>query len=152
MLEVVLALALFAAVSTAMAVALSQLAASTTAARRESMLLRRLESELAETAHQPRLLLGRSESPAADASGISVSREVSRFDAVSQTGAALDGIYRIRVSAWLSTGPGAGDRLVREMETFEIRFGEIHAAQAAGAVRGAAAAREELPAGGGRPQ
>jgi hypothetical protein len=43
----------------------------------------------------------------------------------------LKGLYRVRVSASMSSGPGKRDLLLREMETFEIRFDEIQPAQAA---------------------
>jgi len=130
LLEVVLALALFASVATAMTVAMNQLAVSTTSARRESILLRRLQSEIAETAHQPQLELGRSSEPE-DATGIFVEREVSRLKVTNREGAPLDGLYRIRITGTMAAGPGKGDDLVREMETFEIRLAELQEAQAA---------------------
>ncbi|RFC41819.1 MAG: hypothetical protein DVB23_003313 [Verrucomicrobia bacterium] len=139
LLEVVLALALFASVATAMTVAMNQLAVSTTSARRESILLRRLQSEIAETAHQLRLELGNSSEPE-DAMGIIVEREVSRLKVTNREGAPLDGLYRIRVMGTMVAGPGKGDDLVREMETFEIRLAEIQAVQA-----GAAAGANQAP-------
>jgi len=129
LLEVILALALFTTVATAMTIAMNQLAASTLSARRESILLRRLQSEVAEIAHQPRLDLGRSESPP-DPQGVAVTREIERIEAKSESGVVLDGLYRIRVSASMSSGPVKRDDLVREMETIEIRFDEIQSAQA----------------------
>ena len=101
LLEVVLALALFASVATAMTVAMNQLAVSTTSARRESILLRRLQSEIAETAHQPQLELGRSSEPE-DATGIFVEREVSRLKVTNREGAPLDGLYRIRITGTMA--------------------------------------------------
>jgi prepilin-type N-terminal cleavage/methylation domain-containing protein len=124
LLEVVLALALFAIVATAMTTALNQLAESTTSARRESMLLRRLQSEIAENSRLPLQHLGRSESPA-DESGIAVSREVSRLELKNQNGVELTALYRIHVSATIPLGPGSRERLVREMETFTLGFDEL---------------------------
>jgi prepilin-type N-terminal cleavage/methylation domain-containing protein len=125
LLEVLLALALFASVATAMTVALSQLAESTTSARREALLLRRLQSELAEVAHAPRLDLGHSESPR-DAWGISVSSEIQPLELKSEEERSLSGLYQVRVRAAMTTGR---EDLVREMETWIIRFEEIQSTQ-----------------------
>jgi hypothetical protein len=121
LLEVIVAVALFTTVATAMTVALNQLAAAATSARRESLLMRRLQSELAETAHAPRLAAGRTESPR-DAWGIVVAREVKPLELRNREGKPLSGLYQVRVRAAMES---AGGELVREMETWVIRFDEI---------------------------
>ena len=129
MLEVILAIALFASVATALAVALHQLSVATTSARWESVVLRRLQSDLVEAAHQPRLELGRIESKV-DEFGISTVREVEEAQASNKDGFALPGIYRIRVRAKLSKGPGSAIEMVRELETYETRFDTLQAVHA----------------------
>ncbi|MBU6301669.1 MAG: hypothetical protein KGS60_08955 [Verrucomicrobia bacterium] len=123
LLEVILAVALFTSVATAMTVALNQLSASTTSVRRESFLMRRLQSELTETAHSSRLSIGRTESPR-DEWGIVVTREVKPLDLKNREGRGLDGLYQVKVRAAMEM---AGGELSREMETWVIRLEEIEA-------------------------
>ncbi len=127
LLEVLLALALFTAVATAMTVALNQLAASTTSARRESLLLRRLQSELAEVAHAPQLDVGHRESPR-DELGISVFSEIKRVELKTEDDRSLAGLYEVRVRAAMGTGR---EELSREMETWILRLEEVQSAQPA---------------------
>lgn len=124
MLEVIVAVALFSTVATAMTVALNQLSAGATSVRRESMLLRRLQSELAEAANAPRLPSGRTESPR-DEWGIAVTREAKPLELKTREGRALGGLYQIRVRADMEI---AGGNLIREMETRVIRLEEIQGA------------------------
>ena len=71
LLEVLMALALFASVATALATALQKLAVYSRQAQQETLLLRRLESALLETASIRPLAPGRSVLPV-DASGVSL--------------------------------------------------------------------------------
>ncbi|MCC6881705.1 MAG: prepilin-type N-terminal cleavage/methylation domain-containing protein [Verrucomicrobiales bacterium] len=103
LLEVLMALALFASVATALATALQKLAVYSRQAQQETLLLRRLESALVETASIRPLAPGRSVLPV-DASGVSLVVEVSPEPLRNQKGEILTDLYRITATARLSPG------------------------------------------------
>ena len=103
LLEVLMALALFASVATALATALQKLAVYSRQAQQETLLLRRLESALVETASIRPLAPGRSVL-AVDASGVSLVVEVSPEPLRNQKGEILTDLYRITATARLSPG------------------------------------------------
>ena len=103
LLEVLMALALFASVATALATALQKLAVYSRQTQQETLLLRRLESALVETASIRPLAPGRSVLPV-DASGVSLVVEVSPEPLRNQKGEILTDLYRITATARLSPG------------------------------------------------
>lgn len=103
MLEAVLALALFATVATAMAVALNQLSSASTDMRREALLLRSLESAMTEAAHRRPLVASFETSPVNDF-GVSVETQIAPLNLKNPRGQQLDGVYEISVTASLDHG------------------------------------------------
>jgi prepilin-type N-terminal cleavage/methylation domain-containing protein len=114
LLEVIMAVALFSMVATAMTLALDRLAVASVVVKKESLLLRALESELTE------LGVSRREP---DAFGISVVREVSSLQARTDRNEPLDGLFVARVTATLDDG--SKNPLVRSGETCIIKFALI---------------------------
>ncbi|MEM7014570.1 MAG: type II secretion system protein [Verrucomicrobiota bacterium] len=98
LLEVVLAIGLFAIVATAMVVALDRLANASTSARKEAILLRKLETLMTEAAHSGlQLQNGTTEFPA-DQSGVEAVVEIAE-----ETN--LGDLFRITVRARFAESP-----------------------------------------------
>lgn len=115
LLEILLAIALFALVAVGMTQALDGIARTTTAARQEAQVLRVLESVLAEVAHQPELKAGHLRFPK-NADKIDASANIEKVRLITQDKVELDHIFRIHAEAWMSDG--AARRIVRSMETY----------------------------------
>lgn len=122
LLEVIMAVALFSMVATAMTLALDRLAVASVVVKKESLLLRALESELTELRHARQLPMGVSRREP-DAFGISVVREVSSLQARTDRNEPLDGLFVARVTATLDDG--SKNPLVRSGETCIIKFALI---------------------------
>lgn len=104
LLEVLLALALFASTATALAMALHRMAEYSRQSWSESLLLRRLESALTETCAVKPLKPGRTRFPA-DEAGVSLIIEVTPEPLRNQKGGTLDGLHRVAVTARLEHPP-----------------------------------------------
>jgi hypothetical protein len=115
LLEIVMALGLFALVAVGMTQALDQIAQTSTLARQEAQLLRALDSALAEVVHQPELVKSRYDFPRSG-DGIDVAAVVEKVELRTREKAILDHMYRIQVDAWLKDG--AQEVLRRSIETY----------------------------------
>lgn len=115
LLEILLAIALFALVAVGMTQSLDGIARTTTVARQEAQVLRVLESVLAEVAHQPEIKAGSLSFPK-NADKIDASASIEKVRLITQDKVELDHIFRIHAEAWVSDG--AARRVVRSMETY----------------------------------
>ncbi|MEZ5387774.1 MAG: hypothetical protein R3F13_19880 [Prosthecobacter sp.] len=115
LLEILLAIALFAMVSVGMTQAIDGIAKTTTAARQEAQVLRVLESVLAEVAHLPEFKAATINFPKTG-DNIDASASIQKVRLVTQDKAELDHIFRVRAEAWISDG--GSRRIVRSMETY----------------------------------
>ena len=115
LLEILLAIALFALVSVGMTQALNSIAQTTTAARQEAQVLRVLESVLAEVAHQPEFKATKIDFPKT-ADHIDASATIEKVRLFTRDKAELDHVFRVRAEAWISDGTSR--RIVRSMETY----------------------------------
>ncbi len=98
LLEIILAIGLFAIVATAMVAALDRLSVATMSARQEAMCLKKLESVITEIQHSRSFRTGVVEFPA-DGSGVSVSAEIAPELLANQFGQELTGLYRVSATA-----------------------------------------------------
>ncbi len=115
LLEILLAIALFALVSVGMTQAIDGIAKTTTAARQEAQVLRVLESVLAEVAHQPEFKAAHIDFPR-NGDKIDASATIEKVRLITKDKVELDHIFRVRVEAWISDG--SARRIVRSMETY----------------------------------
>lgn len=115
LLEILLAIALFAMVSVGMTQAIDGIAKTTTAARQEAQVLRVLESVLAEVAHQPEFKATTIHFPKTG-DNIDASASIEKVRLITQDKAELDHIFRVRAEAWISDS--GSRRIVRSMETY----------------------------------
>ncbi|MFO1482967.1 MAG: hypothetical protein U1F71_06320 [Verrucomicrobiaceae bacterium] len=115
LLEILLAIALFALVSVGMTQAIDGIAKTTTAARQEAQVLRVLESVLAEVAHQPEFKAAHISFPK-NGDKIDASATIEKVRLITKDKVELDHIFRVRAEAWISDGPTR--RIVRNMETY----------------------------------
>ena len=115
LLEILLALALFALVSVGMTQAIDGIAKTTTAARQEAQVLRVLESVLAEVAHQPEFKATTLTFPKT-ADNIDASASIEAVELITKDKTPLDHIFRVRAEAWIADG--SKRRIVRTMETY----------------------------------
>ena len=106
LLEIIVSIALFALVGTAMVAALHHLAKTSNVARNEIAIQRRFDSILAEVVFGSgdRLTSGITTYPA-DGSGIAVIVEVVPEKIVNSEGLSLDSIFRINISGTLESDP-----------------------------------------------
>ncbi len=103
LLEIVMALGLFALVAVGMTQALDQIAQTSKLARQEAQLLRALDSALAQVTHLPDFKQSRYDFPKS-ADGIDATATVERVDLHTQEKSLLDKMYRIQVEAWIKDG------------------------------------------------
>lgn len=115
LVEILLAIALFALVSVGMTQAIDGIAKTTTAARQESQVLRVLESVLAEVAHQPEFKATKISFPKTS-DNIAASASIEEVRLITSDKVELDHIFRVRAEAWISDGTSR--RIVRTMETY----------------------------------
>lgn len=115
LLEIVMALGLFALVAVGMTQALDQIAQTSKIARQEAQLLRALDSALAEVVHQPEFKKASYRFPRSG-DGIDVAAVVERVELRTREKSLLDKMYRVRVEAWIKEG--AEVVLRRSMETY----------------------------------
>ncbi len=115
LLEIVMALGLFALVAVGMTQALDQIAQTSKLARQEAQLLRALDSALAQVVHLPEFTKSRYEFPKSD-DGIDAAATIERVDLYTQEKALLDKMYRIQVEAWIKDGSEVA--LQRGIETY----------------------------------
>jgi len=115
LLEILLALALFALVSVGMTQALDGIAKTTTAARQEAQVLRVLDSVLAEVSHQPEFKATKVSFPKT-ADHIDASATIEKVRLFTKDKAELDHMFRIHAEAWISDG--SSRRIVRSLETY----------------------------------
>ena len=115
LLEVVLALGLFALVAVGMTRALNQIAQTSKMSRMEARVLRVLESVLAETSHHPEIEPGTFTFDNRD-DQVEARVEISKAILITQDEAELDRMLRIQAEAWIED---AGDRVMeRTLETY----------------------------------
>ena len=100
LIEIVLALALFAMVAVAMVSALNQIGQTSTGARRECQVLRVLQSVLAEVSHQPELKETTIEFPISP-DGVNATASVVKAELVTQEKVALDKMFLVSAEAWM---------------------------------------------------
>lgn len=115
LLEVILALALFATVAVGMTKALDMMAQSSRLNRQETQVIRVLESVLAEVAHQVELKPTTVHFPVTD-DRIGASAEIRKVRLITKNKTELDHMFIIRAEAWVQDG---GEQLVkRALETY----------------------------------
>lgn len=115
LLEVVLALALFATVAVGMTNALDQMGRANRAGRQDAQVMRVLESVLAEVAHQPELKPKSFSFPLTD-DRIGASASIQKIKLITKNKAELSHMFLIRAEAWFQDGR---DKLMkRSMETY----------------------------------
>lgn len=115
LLEILLAIAIFAMVSAGMTQAIDGIAKTTTSARQEAQVLRVLESVLAEVAHQPEFKATKVSFPKT-ADNIDASATIEKVRLITKDKVELDHIFRVRAEAWITDGTSR--RIVRSMETY----------------------------------
>lgn len=115
LLEVILALAIFATVAVGMTNALDQMARSARAGRQEAQVLRVLESVLAEVAHQPELKPKSFSFPLTD-DRIGAAAGVEKIKLFTRNKQMLDHMFLIRAEAWFQDG--REQLMKRTMETY----------------------------------
>ena len=115
LLEILLAIAIFAMVSAGMTQAIDGIAKTTTSARQEAQVLRVLESVLAEVAHQPEFKATKVSFPKT-ADNIDASATIEKVRLITKDKVELDHIFRVRAEAWITDGTSR--RIVRTMETY----------------------------------
>ncbi len=115
LLEVILALAIFATVAVGMTNALDQMARSSRSSRQEAQVLRVLESVLAEVAHQPELKPRSVSFPLTD-DRIGAAASVAKVELVTKARVKLDHMFLIRAEAWFQDG--REQLMKRSMETY----------------------------------
>jgi predicted amidohydrolase len=103
MLEIVMALGLFALVAVGMTQALDQIAQTSKLVRQEAQLLRALDSALAQVVHLPEFTKASYSFPESD-EGIESAAVIERAELYTQEKALLDKMYRIQVEAWIKDG------------------------------------------------
>lgn len=115
LLEVVLALALFATVAVGMTNALDQMGRANRAGRQDAQVMRVLESVLAEVAHQPELKPKSFSFPLTD-DRIGASASIQKIKLITKNKTELSHMFLIRAEAWFQDGR---DKLMkRSMETY----------------------------------
>lgn len=115
LLEVILALALFATVAVGMTKALDMMAQSSRLNRQETQVIRVLESVLAEVSHQVELKPATIHFPVTD-DKIGASAEIRKVKLFTKNKSELDHMFLIRAEAWVQDG---GEQLVkRVLETY----------------------------------
>ena len=115
LLEVVLALALFATVAVGMTNALDQMGRANRAGRQDAQVMRVLESVLAEVAHQPELKPKTFSFPLTD-DRIGASASIQKIKLITKNKTELSHMFLIRAEAWFQDGR---DKLMkRSMETY----------------------------------
>ena len=115
LLEIILALALFAMVATSMTVAIHQMADASRSSRDEGRVLRKLESVIAEVTHRDELGPQVLTLPAGD-DGVAAEAVITEADLRTMQKARLDRIYLITADAWVEDG--ASRRMKRHLETY----------------------------------
>lgn len=115
LLEIVMALGLFALVAVGMTTALDQISQTSKLARQEAQLLRAMDSALAQVTHLPEFKKNRYDFPKS-ADGIDAAATVERAELYTQDKAQVDHVYRVRVEAWLKDG--SQEVLRRGIETY----------------------------------
>lgn len=106
LLEVILSIALFSMVATAMVVALDRLAATSTIAQKESRIFRRLNSVITEFVYRPNHTIepGETRFPA-DANGVLVNVVVTGEEFLTENDQSLEHMYRIQLTGHLEGEP-----------------------------------------------
>jgi Tfp pilus assembly protein PilV len=106
LLEIIISVALFSVVATSMVVALNHLGRTSTTARKESRIFRRMDSVMTELVYRPgfEMDVGQTSYPA-DATGVSVEVSVALETLTSNTGANLNDLYRVRLTGRLDAEP-----------------------------------------------
>jgi type II secretory pathway pseudopilin PulG len=115
LLEIVMALGLFALVAVGMTQALDQIAQTSRLARQEAQLLRALDSALAEVVHQPEFKKTSYRFPRSG-DGIDAAAVIERVELRTREKSLLDKMYRVQVDAWIKDGSEVVLR--RSMETY----------------------------------
>lgn len=115
LLEIILAIALFAMCAVSMTRALDMIAKTSKAAQREGQVMRVLESVLAEVVHQPELKAGGEHfDPGAD--GVTADASIAHIDLLTRNKARLDHMFEVRVKAFIKDG--SAHLMEREMKTY----------------------------------
>ena len=109
LLEILMAIALFSTVSVAMVQALGQIADTSMVARREALMVGRLDSAITEAANRVEWEEG-TWSTERDAFGISVTTRIDRAELWNREGVALEGIWRVGVEVVWSDGARSESR------------------------------------------
>ena len=103
LLEIVMALGLFALVAVGMTQALDQIAQTSKLGRQEAQLIRALDSALAQVVHLPEFKKSSYTFPESD-DGIEAKASIERVELYTQEKALLDKMYRVQVEAWIKDG------------------------------------------------
>jgi Tfp pilus assembly protein PilV len=114
LLEIVIALGLFAFVATSLTGAIDMIARASTLARQEAQVLRHLDSALAQAVHQPKLEPGTHTIPAGD-EGIRTTITVTKAELRTREDVLLTHIFHIHVEAVLADH--IGEILRRDIES-----------------------------------
>lgn len=115
LLEIVMALGLFALVAVGLTQALDQIAQTSTLSRQEAQLLRVMDSVLAEVVHQPEFKQAQYDFPPT-AEGIRAHASIERAEVYSREKTLLDHLYRIQVN--VSLFDDSTEVLRRSIETY----------------------------------
>lgn len=115
LLEIVMALGLFALVAVGMTQALDQIAQTSKLGRQEAQLVRALDSALAQVVHLPEFKKSSYAFPESD-EGIEARALVERVELYTQEKSLLDKMYRVQVEAWIKDGSDVV--LQRGIETY----------------------------------
>ena len=115
LLEIILAMALFSIVAVGMTRALDQIAQTSKAARMEAMVLRVLESVVAEVSHQPEFKKASINFPKT-ADGVDASARIEKVELRTKDKVVLDHLFIVRAEAWLADG--RDQMFKRSMETY----------------------------------
>lgn len=115
LLEVILALAIFATVAVGMTKAIDQMARSARTGKQEAQVLRVLESVLAEVAHQPELKQKSYSFPLTD-DRIGAAASVQKIKLYTRNKQLLDHMFSIHAEAWFQDG--REQLMKRSMDTY----------------------------------
>lgn len=102
MLEIILAIGLFALVATSMVVALDSMGKASNMARQDARIFRRMESVMEQVSYRPRLGL---QNFPADGSGVEVVADIKPADRANSAGVSLGALYQVDLKGYLAVAP-----------------------------------------------
>ncbi|MEO0416007.1 MAG: hypothetical protein AAF226_13755 [Verrucomicrobiota bacterium] len=102
LLEIILAIGLFALVATSMVVALDSMGKASNMARQDARIFRRMESVMEQVSYRPRLGL---QNFPADGSGVEVVADIKPADRANSAGVSLGALYQVDLKGYLAVAP-----------------------------------------------